>query len=305
MEKIVITIILFIASLGVFAQNKRCSDIKITHRCGTVVYCSPTPSFIGPFSDNNFNFLKIVTATTTQIYLQVGPQTTNCDNSPENISITFKDKTKLSYTNIQYLNIVGDSSYVPTILLNEADMQTLKTKKVDFFSIGTVTVNPFLTGFDGKIIDYAACIDTTVPTASTDFDTCPALNKTVDDMKGITTYLSPTAELIRVEKNITTTDTTLTLIFCQTLHGFNSDNATVYVKFDDGSLANFPSQTIYTKQLPQQYFYACRVVLTAVNVKQFKQKKIVKYQFYNTNALVDGALGGAIVSWLNCLDNLK
>ena len=308
MKKLTLLLALLLVSVVIKAQNKYCTDITKNSINATVIYTSPTPPFVTGKMRLSLN--KTIYAAGSTMDLQIGPETAN-DTNTTSISIIFADKDRLQFSNVHYKKDYSNAvyslknNYIPTVTLSQDDMAKLKTKKINYFTVNNDGHLYDTGGARNQIMGYVACLENQTALAN-EIDPNSLISKKFDDMKNLTTYSTSYNSNIQLYKTISVKDTVTQLIF--SIYKNTADNAqqTVYVKFNDGTVLNYPSITICAKmEHVAGYLYQCIVILNNNNIKDFKDKKIVKFQMADTNIIVDAPLGSSVNTWVNIAENLR
>jgi hypothetical protein len=313
MKKLLLPIILLITAFtAAKAQDKLCKDITKTVENSTVTYTAPTPGW--PFGKDvmEFSLFKVVQAGSSQMYLTIAYNTSNPHETSTDVSVKFDNDSLLTFSNV-ILNVrpgnfvygVQWYLYTTTVPLTNSDIQKLKTKKVTRYTVvGRTGAPPPLCNFKDRIQAYANCLDALTPSPD-EIDPAKLISKKFDDMKNITTYSSPATENIQVIKTIDSSGP-LTAVWFYAYKSIPDDKQqTVYVKFDDGKVLNFPAVSSCSKAGRGQYLYTCGVTLSPDNIQNFKNKKIIKFQIADTDVMVDNTLGLSVNTWVNGVENLK
>lgn len=194
--------------------------------------------------------------------------------------------------------------YYTLILVTPDQLAKFKTKKIKSYNIFGLKRVPGLGNPKVKIMAYANCIENLGSVAAAS-DPNTLVTKTVDEMKGLTTYESPQSESIQFTKIIKPSSTFSALTFYIRKSATDDKQQTVYIKFDDGKILNFQAATSVAKESHDDYIYFNSIPLTPDNIKTFKEKKIVKFQVADVDVMVDNPLGVSVNTWVNNLENLK
>lgn len=304
MKKLLLIILLISAFSLAKAQTDYCKElIQVTEKHRAIYYASKPddPSDLGMDS-----FIKIVEIGRVNTYFKFGIILPDFDRqaTTSDATIIFEDGETLNYPGVAVKtakNVLGNCFYYTLLPVSEQDMLKFKSKLMAYYKL---VDTKRIAVASRKIVERAFCIDR-VGTVAAGVDPNFYMTKKYDDMKNITSYQSSQTESIQVIKTIDSNGPSTTLMFHIYKGTIGNNQQIVYVKFNDGQVVNFPSSTIYGQTDPSEYLYSCTITLNSDNIKNFKDKKIVKFQIADVDVLVNDVLGTDVNAWINSLDSLK